>query len=314
MFSPTRPRLAVAALGASLACAATASAQVPPPTTPPVALPLSAAPQLETLDTGARGQIVRRARSQLGYMDHGHFCTRFGPCEVWCALFATWVWQRAGIPVGRLPFTGSIYDWAAASTYVLGPKQTPKPGDAVLFGTGPSSVGSSLHVGIVESIYPGFVITIEGDTQHAVHRFVVPLRKPQSVGEPGRIYAFASPLPRAFGARAKSSSAVRQTPRMSRAQLRRAIASQDASAAKLTPTDIRLRNTINRLRAFQHMPYRTSTGTAIDWYGVDALGRPQIAVTSTDTLAQAELTWQSFLARYKDNGAAYAVSFYTAQP
>ena len=50
----------------------------------------------------------------------------------------------------------------------------PQPGDAVLFGTGPWTVDTSLHTGIVEAVYPGFLVTIEGDSLHGVRRYVVP--------------------------------------------------------------------------------------------------------------------------------------------
>jgi CHAP domain len=248
---------------------------------------------------------VRRAVSQLGYRDTGHFCNRFGPCEVWCSLFATWAWQQAGIGIGRLPFTGSIYDWAALNTYVLRHEATPQPGDAALFGTGPASVHSSLHVGIVEDVYPGYIVTVEGDAAHRVLRFVVPVKHPKRVGEAGPIYAYASPLP---GAGTSRSHARASAASLSGARLRAAIAGQD-SAGGLTPTDLRLRTTIRSLRAFQHMPYR-APGLTIGWFGVNALGQVLVAVKSTGSPASARSEWQSFLLRYGDAGRAYAVSYY----
>src|SRR5204862_6198281 len=181
-----------------------------------------------------------------------HCCSRFGPCEPWCALFATWAWQRAGIPIGRLPFTGWIYDWAASNTYVLGRKATPKPGDVVLFGTGPGSVHSSVHMGVVEDVYPRWIVTIEGDAARRVLRLAVPLDRPTRIGEPGPIYAFASPLPRPGPYRSRPRA---EASRLTGPKLRAVIAGQD-SASGLTPTDIRLQATIRALRAFQHMPYR----------------------------------------------------------
>ncbi len=96
--------------------------------------------------------------------DPGNFCNPFGPCEEWCALFATWVWQQGGVPIPSYPFTGSIYGWAASHTAVEPPTAVPAPGDAVLYGTGPQSTSSSVHVGVVMQVWPdGAVITIEGD-------------------------------------------------------------------------------------------------------------------------------------------------------
>ncbi len=96
--------------------------------------------------------------------DTGYFCNPYGPCEAWCALFATWVWQQAGVPIPTYAFTGYIYDWAAANSGVLPPTAAPLPGDAVLYGTGPCSTASSVHVGLVAQVWPdGAVVTVEGD-------------------------------------------------------------------------------------------------------------------------------------------------------
>jgi len=109
--------------------------------------------------------IVSVANSQVNSdPDRGQFCNPYGPCEEWCALFATWVWQRAGVPIPSYPFTGSIYEWAATHTGVLPPTATPVPGDAVLYGTGPYSTATSVHVGLVVQVWPdGAVVTVEGD-------------------------------------------------------------------------------------------------------------------------------------------------------
>jgi hypothetical protein len=40
----------------------------------------------------------------------------------------------------------------------------PAAGDAVLFGTGPSSTATSTHVGIVAQVWPdGAIVSVEGD-------------------------------------------------------------------------------------------------------------------------------------------------------
>ena len=109
--------------------------------------------------------IVSVANSQVASdPDRGNFCNPYGPCEEWCALFATWVWERAGVPIPSYPFTGDIYDWAAGHTAVLPPTAQPAPGDAVLYGTGPWSTATSLHVGLVMQVWPdGAIDTVEGD-------------------------------------------------------------------------------------------------------------------------------------------------------
>ncbi len=130
----------------------------------------------------------------------GNFCNPYGPCEEWCALFASWVWQRAGVPIPSYPFTGSIFDWAAANTGVLPPTASPLPGDAVLYGTGPWSTSTSLHVGVVVQVWPdGAVVTVEGDAGPApvgslavvVNGPYLPTDSAAYNGMP--VYAFAQP-------------------------------------------------------------------------------------------------------------------------
>jgi hypothetical protein len=114
---------------------------------------------------GGGGAIVNVAASQIaGDPDTGDFCNPYGPCEPWCALFATWVWQQAGVPIPTLAFVGDIYTWAAANTAVLSPSTVPSPGDLVLYGTGPWNVDTALHTGVVAQVWPdGSIDTIEGD-------------------------------------------------------------------------------------------------------------------------------------------------------
>jgi hypothetical protein len=109
--------------------------------------------------------IVAAAASQVAPdPDTGFFCNPYGPCEQWWALFATWAWRHAGIPVPSLAFTGAMYDWAARNGAVLSPAATPDPGDAVLYGTGPQTVTTSQHVALVAQVWPdGAIDTIDGD-------------------------------------------------------------------------------------------------------------------------------------------------------
>jgi hypothetical protein len=247
-----------------------------------------------------RQRILSIAEQEIGYHDQGDFCTKFGPCETWCSLFVTWVWGHAGVPVPSLAFTGYLYDWSLGSTYVIGARGVPKPGDAVLFGTGPDSVNTSLHTGIVEAVYPGYLVTIEGDSLHAVRRFVVPLRDPQLVGEPGPIYGYASPA----GAAARAAAASRFP------SLPLAANARQNHAPSASPEHRRLVRAIAALRAFQHMPFQ-SGGVLIDWTGVDSQGLVEVQVSSAMPLSSAVLAWQAFLRRFHDAGHAYTVSFQT---
>ena len=149
--------------------------------------------------TGAFGNaIVRIARSQIGVTESplGSNCSRYGPCEEWCALFVAWVWQHAGVSMqgGTSPYaySGSFYGWVTEhGGRVLPPGATPSPGDAVLYGWGPTA---SEHVGIVEEVLGGEIVTIEGNYGDRVAR-VGPFPSALAVaeGEAGPIYAYAQP-------------------------------------------------------------------------------------------------------------------------
>jgi hypothetical protein len=147
-------------------------------------------------------RIVEIARSQLGVREHppGSNCTLYGPCEPWCALFATWVWRRAGIGIPSLAFSGTLYQWSAQHTRAYGATIRPQPGWAALFGSGPSDPASSLHVAIVESVFPNGEITlINGNFADSVMRSgpCEPARAqfagPGGCEEPGPIYGYAAP-------------------------------------------------------------------------------------------------------------------------
>ena len=95
----------------------------------------------------------------------GLYCNPYGPCEEWCALFATWAWEQAGIPIPRYAFTGDIWDWAATYGVDLPPTATPAVGDAILYGTGPGNTSTSKHVGIVTEVWPdGSIMSAGGDS------------------------------------------------------------------------------------------------------------------------------------------------------
>ena len=95
----------------------------------------------------------------------GLYCNPYGPCEEWCALFATWAWEQAGIPIPRYAFTGDIWGWSASHGADLPPTAMPAVGDAVLYGTGPQNTSTSEHVGIVTQVWPDdAIMTVGGDS------------------------------------------------------------------------------------------------------------------------------------------------------
>ncbi len=151
---------------------------------------------------GSRGdrRIVKIAESQVGQHEQpeGSNCTIYGPCkEEWCSLFASWVWQHAGIPLegptALYGYSGSLYTWTADhGGRVLPATATPSPGDLVFYGHGPSE---SLHVGIVVDVLPdGRIETVEGNYDNHVAR-VGPFNPAEAVkaGEAGPVYGYAQP-------------------------------------------------------------------------------------------------------------------------
>jgi len=149
--------------------------------------------------TGQR--VVKVALSQLGPSRGGaNYCNPYGPCEQWCALFATWAWEQAGIGVPRLAFVGDVYKWAHAHARTLGPRERPSAGDLVFYGAGPQNVGTSPHMGVVAQVWPdGEIDTIEGDAGPGPHGWTsvlvngpyLPAQSFFANGVP--IYAFAAP-------------------------------------------------------------------------------------------------------------------------
>jgi hypothetical protein len=157
------------------------------------------APSSGSFPAGPRA--VRVAASQIGPdPDTGYFCNPYGPCEEWCSLFAAWVWNRVGIPIPPYAFTGFVYDWSAQHGRVLPSSARPAPGDGVMYGTGPRSTASSVHMGIVAQVWPdGAIDTVEGDSgpEPKGHYAVTvngPFLPSQSAAYNGMaVYAFVQP-------------------------------------------------------------------------------------------------------------------------
>jgi cell wall-associated NlpC family hydrolase len=153
---------------------------------------------------GPGGQTaVQIAAGQIGpdpNTAQGPFCNPYGPCEEWCALFATWVWNQIGIGIPRYGFVGSVYNWAAGQRLVLSPLAVPAPGDFVLYGTGPQSTTSSPHMAIVAEVWPnGAITTVDGDSGPEPNgRYAVTFNGPflprdSLVANGMPIYAYARP-------------------------------------------------------------------------------------------------------------------------
>ncbi|GAB2816829.1 CHAP domain-containing protein [Lentzea nigeriaca] len=124
-----------------------------------------------------RDKIVKAARKEIGTAEKpmGSNCQKYSKqCVSWCALFATWVWRKAGVGIPQYAFTGDVYKWGQKHKKAYSKKRlkNAKPGDVLLLGTGPSSPSTSKHIGIVEKIdvKAGKVTLIEGNASNKVKR------------------------------------------------------------------------------------------------------------------------------------------------
>ncbi|OLR95151.1 C40 family peptidase [Actinokineospora bangkokensis] len=116
--------------------------------------------------------VLKYARSQLGYHEGAGNQNKYGPAAAWCSSFATWVWRKAGVKIPLLPFTGDVYKWGQEHglSYGKGDLREARPGDVLLFGTGPQSPATSTHIAIVEKVEGNTVTTIEGNSGDQVAR------------------------------------------------------------------------------------------------------------------------------------------------
>lgn len=91
--------------------------------------------------------------------DHGAY---FGTSGVaFCAMFVSWVLDRAGVPCPGFP--GAYCPWIVDAVRGRShPSREARPGDVVLFDWGRDGVSD--HVGIVERNEGGHLVTIEGNT------------------------------------------------------------------------------------------------------------------------------------------------------
>lgn len=122
------------------------------------------------------GPIVTIAEEELAKGFHevrGNNCNPYGEgiCEQWCAMFATWVWKKAGIFIRDKMYDEDLRPYwvpdleAYAERHGLW-RHSPVPGAMILFET---------HVGLVERVLPdGQIYEIGGNQSNAVTRVIGP--------------------------------------------------------------------------------------------------------------------------------------------
>ncbi len=117
----------------------------------------------------------------------------YGPCQAWCAHFATWTWRKAGINIPNYGFTGDIYTWGRSKGRAHSTNTGMQPGDIVLYGTGPQNTSTSVHTGVVVAVGKGKITTVEGNSNNAVRKHgPFDPTQAKAAGRPGNIYGWVA--------------------------------------------------------------------------------------------------------------------------
>lgn len=121
---------------------------------------------------GMQDKITKIARGELGYQEGPGNTNKYGPPAAWCSSFASWVWRKAGVDIPITPFTGNMYYWGQQHGLAYDSRHLSqaRPGDVLLFGSGPQNTSTSKHIGIVESVHGNTVTLIEGNSSDRVQR------------------------------------------------------------------------------------------------------------------------------------------------
>lgn len=118
-------------------------------------------------------KILDGARDNIGYHERGDNINKWGPSGApWCSYFAMSMWEEAGVDINadEYGYTGNVYrrgqelGTAYDESEIL---EQARPGDAILFGSGPEN---SRHIGIIEKVEGTTITTIEGNWQDSVQR------------------------------------------------------------------------------------------------------------------------------------------------
>ena len=123
---------------------------------------------------GGNGQIVSVALTQLGNEGGQKFWSWYGfdSHVAWCACFASWCGDQAGlIESGKMPKFSLCDDgiaWLQSKGKWKSRGYSPAPGTLIFFDW--NGDGTSDHVGIVEKTEGSTVYTVEGNSSNAVNQ------------------------------------------------------------------------------------------------------------------------------------------------
>lgn len=125
----------------------------------------------EVIFLSQREEIIAIAAKEIGYKEYQNNNNKYGVWygmnnQPWCAMFVSWCADQVGAlgnnnKSGIIPRTAWVPDYqtyySAKGLYKPKGSYTPKCGDIIIY-------GSNSHVGLVEQVSNGKVITIEGNT------------------------------------------------------------------------------------------------------------------------------------------------------
>lgn len=115
---------------------------------------------------GEAAKLLAQAAAEIGYKEGSGNDTKYGRWygmnnQPWCMMFISWCAAKAGIAAGvvpklaYVPYCVDFYE--KKGLYHKKAGYTPRPGDIVFY-------GANDHVGVVEKISGGRLVTIEGNT------------------------------------------------------------------------------------------------------------------------------------------------------
>lgn len=129
--------------------------------------------------SGKGDKIVENARKNIGYHEGPNNRNKWGPTgQPWCSYFATSMWRESGVNIPKYGYSGDVYKWGERNHTAYDRADIAKqarPGDAILFGSGPD-YGHSEHIGLIEKVDGNKITTIEGNSDNQVmrHTYTLP--------------------------------------------------------------------------------------------------------------------------------------------
>lgn len=146
-----------------------------------------------------RSTIVAVARGEIGASEANGGCLAYGPCRDydWCAMFATWVWHRAGVDdVPSSWVARDLGEWGMQHGLFKRRTSTsdgnPLPGDWAIYGPPDGQTGG--HVSVVSAVHAdGRISTVDGNVDDRVLERTIDPRTQRAGTDDVLISGYVSP-------------------------------------------------------------------------------------------------------------------------